>query len=80
MDAVTFTSRPQIHFLAAYAREKGQFDEMLEAFRDKVVAVAIGKVTAQAMKEEGVEPRVVPEEERMGSMMVELGRYFADRS
>lgn len=80
LDAVTFTSRPQIHFLAAYAREKGQFDEMLEAFRDKVVAVAIGKVTAQAMKEEGVEPRVVPEEERMGSMMVELGRYFADRS
>lgn len=80
LDAVTFTSRPQIHFLAAYAREKGQFDEMLEAFRDKVVAVAIGKVTAQAMREEGVEPRVVPEEERMGSMMVELGRYFADRS
>lgn len=80
LDAVTFTSRPQIHFLAAYAREKGQFDEMLEAFRDKVVAVAIGKVTAQAMREEGVEPRVIPEEERMGSMMVELGRYFADRS
>lgn len=80
LDAVTFTSRPQIHFLAAYAREKGQLDEMLEAFRDKVVAVAIGKVTAQAMREEGVEPRVIPEEERMGSMMVELGRYFADRS
>jgi uroporphyrinogen-III synthase len=41
------------------------------------VAAAVGKVTAQGLREEGIERMVVPEEERMGSMMVTLGRYFA---
>lgn len=76
VDAVTFTSAPQFRFLAEYAREQGQLPLLLEAFEEPVVAVAVGKITAQALKEEGIERIVIPEEERMGSMMVELGRYF----
>mgnify|MGYP001548417246 CR=1 FL=1 len=44
-----------------------------------IVVAAVGKLTAQAMIEEGVEPKVVPAEERMGSMMVALGKYFAEQ-
>lgn len=77
VDAVTFTSAPQFRFLSEFAHSQGKFDELIQAFRDKVIAVAVGKVTAQGLREEGVEVKVVPEEERMGSMMVELGRYFA---
>lgn len=76
VDAVTFTSGPQIRFLAEYARKQGLLENMLEAFRYDVIAVAVGKVTAQSILEEGIERIVVPVEERMGSMMVELGRYF----
>ncbi|AJS60455.1 uroporphyrinogen-III synthase [Paenibacillus sp. IHBB 10380] len=80
VDAVTFTSAPQFRFLAEYAREQGQLPLLIEAFAGPVVAVAVGKITAQALKEEGIERIVIPEEERMGSMMVELGRFFLAQS
>ncbi|MNP10120.1 uroporphyrinogen-III synthase [compost metagenome] len=76
VDAVTFTSSPQFHFLVEYAREQGRMKALLEAFAGPVIAVAVGKVTAQALLEEGIERIIFPEEERMGSMMVTLGRYF----
>ncbi len=80
VDAVTFTSAPQFRFLAEYARVHNQLSAMIAAFEGPVVAVAVGKITAQALKEEGIQRIVVPEEERMGSMMVALGRYFASQT
>jgi uroporphyrinogen-III synthase len=77
VDAVTFTSTPQVRFLMAYAREKGFADRVVAAFRDRVVAVAVGKVTAEALREEGIGRVVAPEEERMGSMIVALAKYYA---
>ncbi|MGM1045473.1 MAG: uroporphyrinogen-III synthase [Bacillota bacterium] len=76
VDAVAFTSAPQFRFLLEFARSQGKFEELVQAFSGKVTAAAVGKVTAQGLREEGIEVKVVPEEERMGSMMVELGRYF----
>ncbi|MFC0272733.1 uroporphyrinogen-III synthase [Metabacillus herbersteinensis] len=76
VDAVNFTSRPQPRFLFAYAREKGLLDEVLQAFSEKVIAVSVGKVTAQALKEEGVTRIVIPENERMGSAIMELVKYY----
>lgn len=77
IDAVAFTSAPQFRFLLEFARKQGKFEELVQSFSNKVIAAAVGKVTAQGLREEGIEVKVVPEEERMGSMMVELGRYFA---
>jgi uroporphyrinogen-III synthase len=50
---------------------------MQQAFRDGVIPASVGKVTANAMREEGIEALVVPEEEKMGALIVELGRYIA---
>ena len=36
----------------------------------------MGKVTAEALVEEGIERIVVPQHERMGAMIVELVHYF----
>ncbi|MDO7906447.1 uroporphyrinogen-III synthase [Paenibacillus sp. JX-17] len=77
IDAVTFTSAPQIRFLAEYAASQGKKEAMLAALENQIIAAAVGKVTANGMLEEGIKRIVVPGEERMGSMMVELGRYFA---
>ncbi|MDQ0494180.1 uroporphyrinogen-III synthase [Paenibacillus brasilensis] len=79
VDAVTFTSGPQIRFLCQYAREQNRMEDLLEAFRQDVIAVSVGKVTAQSILEEGIERIVFPVEERMGAMMVELGKYFEHR-
>lgn len=80
VDAVTFTSAPQFRFLMEYAREHNQMTALIDALEGQVVAVVVGKVTAQALREEGVQRIIMPKEERMGSMMVELGRYFATQS
>nr|WP_275984137.1 uroporphyrinogen-III synthase [Paenibacillus hamazuiensis] len=76
VDAVTFTSTPQVRYIMRYAREQGTADRLLQAFATGTVAVAVGKVTAEALREEGIERIVAPEEERMGSMMVALAQYY----
>lgn len=76
-DAVTFTSAPQVRFLLEHASAQGKLEQLMEAFRGPVVAVAVGKVTAHGLYEAGVPRVVAPQEERMGSMMVELARYYA---
>lgn len=42
--------------------------------------VAVGKVTAEAIKEEGIERIIVPEHERMGAMIIELSRYYSNEN
>ncbi|PZE20417.1 uroporphyrinogen-III synthase [Paenibacillus xerothermodurans] len=82
VDAVTFTSTPQVRFMMSYARRQGKADQLLAAFQSGTVAVAVGKVTAEALWDEGVE-RVVapaPDEERMGSMIVALAKYYESQS
>ncbi|MCP8968402.1 uroporphyrinogen-III synthase [Ectobacillus ponti] len=80
IDAVNFTSTPQARFLMEYAREKGVAEQVLAAFAGPVVAVAVGKVTAQALREAGITRIVVPEEERMGSAIVKLAQYYEQLS
>ncbi|WP_433748156.1 uroporphyrinogen-III synthase [Paenibacillus amylolyticus] len=77
VDAVAFTSGPQVRFLAQYAASQNKLEPMLEAFRQGVIPASVGKVTANSMREEGIEALVIPEEEKMGALIVELGRYFA---
>lgn len=77
LHAVAFTSGPQVRFLTEYAAAQGKLQQMLTAFKEGVVPASVGKVTANAMREEGIEAIVVPEEEKMGALIVELGRYFA---
>lgn len=77
IDAVTFTSGPQVRFLMEHAARQGQLDALLEALKGPVLAVAVGKVTAAGLYEAGVPRVLAPKEERMGSMMVELARYYA---
>ena len=76
VDAAFFTSTPQVRHLIAYAEEKGCLDDLIQAFQGRVIALAVGKVTAQALREAGIERVIFPENERMGSAIVELGNYY----
>ncbi|MFD3259266.1 uroporphyrinogen-III synthase [Paenibacillus lentus] len=80
IDAVSFTSSPQVRFLLEYAEKRGRFDDLITALQGDVIAVAVGKVTAQGLYEAGIPRVVAPKEERMGSMIVELARYYAGES
>lgn len=77
VDAVAFTSAPQVHFLFDFARQQGQQEALVEAFSGPVLAVAVGKITAEALHAEGVERVVTPEQERMGAMIIALAEHLS---
>jgi len=76
VDAVCFTTAIQVRSLFEYARGKGIGIELQQAFEKDVLAAAVGKVTAEALTEEGVTRIIAPELERMGAMVVELVKYY----
>ncbi|WP_020619436.1 uroporphyrinogen-III synthase [Paenibacillus daejeonensis] len=76
IDAVALTSTVQVRYIMASAARMGRLDEVLRSLEKKVLAVAVGKVTAESLREEGVTRVLYPEEERMGSMVVSMSRYF----
>jgi uroporphyrinogen-III synthase len=79
VDAVCFTTAIQVRSLFNFAKEQGYINGILHCFKEKTLAAAVGKVTAEALLEEGVERLVIPEMERMGAMIIELSRYYETR-
>jgi uroporphyrinogen-III synthase len=80
VDAVCFTTAVQVHSLFEYASKKGYLSEIKTAFMNKAIATAVGKVTAEALREEEISRIVVPEHERMGAMIIELVHYFESKN
>ncbi|RXJ04223.1 uroporphyrinogen-III synthase [Anaerobacillus alkaliphilus] len=80
VDAVCFTTAIQVRSLFYYAKEHGYLEDIVEAFKKNVLAVAVGKVTAEALREEKIEKYLAPELERMGAMIVELSKYYKENN
>ncbi len=76
IDAVCFTTAIQVRSLFQFARNQGIHADILNAFSTNVVAAAVGKVTAEALREEGLKRYTAPEHERMGAMIIELSSFF----
>ncbi|PPH85450.1 uroporphyrinogen-III synthase [Rathayibacter sp. AY1D5] len=68
IDAVTFTSAPAVEALFTVAEAAGRLDDLQAAFRETVVAAAVGPVTAAPLFEVGILP-VVPDRFRMGALI-----------
>ena len=79
VDAVCFTTAIQVHSLFDYAKKQGHLSDILAAFNNKTLACAVGKITAEAIREVGIDRLVAPELERMGAMVIELSRYYEDK-
>jgi uroporphyrinogen-III synthase len=77
VDAVCFTTAIQVHWFFDYVKKREFKEKVISDFnKGKVMATAVGKVTAEALKEEGINKIVVPKHERMGAMIVELAQYY----
>lgn len=66
LDAVVFTSTVQARSVFQRARETSKEQALLAAFSSYVLGIAVGKITAEAMNDEGMVRVVYPEEERLG--------------
>jgi uroporphyrinogen-III synthase len=76
VDAVCFTTAVQVHSLFNFARKMEIVSDIRNCFQKDVVAAAVGKVTAEALKEERVKRIVIPKIERVGAMIIELSQFY----
>lgn len=76
LDAVALTAAPQVRNLFRCAEEEGVTAQLLDVFATRTLAAAVGKVTAAALRDEGVERILVPQEERMGALIVALSQWY----
>jgi uroporphyrinogen-III synthase len=78
IDAVTFTSAPAAAGLLRIAGEAGQREALVAALRERVLAVAVGPVTAAPLEAAGIPPRQ-PERARLAALAREVVARLADR-
>jgi uroporphyrinogen-III synthase len=78
IDAVTFTSAPAAASLLAVAAELGLKDDLVAALRDRVLAVAVGPVTAGPLDAVAV-PTRQPERARLGALAREVVARLPER-
>ncbi|WP_026700849.1 uroporphyrinogen-III synthase [Salibacterium aidingense] len=76
-DAICFTTQMQVHSLFQYAREQKFDAELLDLFKHTTLPAAVGKVTAEALREEGAEQLIAPDNQRMGAMIIKLSNSYA---
>nr|WP_106780738.1 uroporphyrinogen-III synthase [Lysinibacillus timonensis] len=76
--AVSFTSVQQVHYVFEYAKKHDLETELLNAFEHHVIALPIGKVTGKALQERGVKRMLIPQDERIGSALMTLNKYFKE--
>ena len=77
VDALAFTSQPQVRNLlaiAAQANRETQLRESLE--RQPVVIASVGPVCSKRLRDMGLPVDVEPEHVHMGNMIVALAEYF----
>ena len=78
VDAVTFTSAPAAASLLAVADDLGLRAEVVAAMDDRVLAVAVGPVTAGPLDAAGV-PSVQPARARLGALAREVVARLPER-
>jgi uroporphyrinogen-III synthase len=78
IDAVTFTSAPAAAGMLQLADELGRREALVAAFRQRVLAVAVGSVTAGPLDAAGI-PTVQPERSRLGALAREVVARLSER-
>ena len=75
-DAVAFTSAIQVRYFFDYVERVGKKNMILEAFTKDILPVAVGEVTEEKLKEQGIKRVLTPATPRMGAMVIEMANYY----
>ena len=78
VDAVTFTSAPAAASLLTVADELGSREAVVTAMKDRVLAIAVGEVTAAPLEAAGI-PASQPERARLGALAREVVSRLPER-
>jgi uroporphyrinogen-III synthase len=78
VDAVTFTSAPAAAGLLQIADDAGQREALVDTLRERVLAVAVGPVTAAPLEAAGI-PTRQPERARLAALAREVVARLVER-
>ena len=77
IDAVVFTSQPQVDNLLSIAEEAGKERALRESLDlDSMVVASIGPVCSRKLRERGLKVDVEPEHVHMGNLIIALAEHF----
>jgi uroporphyrinogen-III synthase len=78
LDAVAFTSQVQVRHLLQIAESMHARDALLTALAQRTIAIAaIGPTCADALRDVGIEPDVVPDPPKLGPLFAALADHLA---
>ena len=81
VDAVAFTSQPQVPNLLDIARQSGLEDTLRRCLgSESVVVASVGPVCTRRLLENGLPVDVEPEHPHMGSLVLALAGHFQERT
>jgi len=79
IQAMAFTSAPQVGMLFDFAQKLGHSDALANTLRSNVVIASIGEVTSRALGEHGLVPKIVPNQSKMGVLAQAVADYFSKK-
>jgi uroporphyrinogen-III synthase len=74
VDALVVTTQVQARHLFEVADLTGAREDLRDALRGHVIVAAVGPTSAQALVDLGAPPHVVPDQHKMGSLVLALAR------
>ena len=79
IQAMAFTSAPQVGMLFDFAQKLGHSDALANTLRSNVVIASLGEVTSRALGEHGLVPKIVPNQSKMGVLAQAVADYFSKK-
>lgn len=76
VDALAFTSRPQVPNLLDIAEQSGRADRLRASLDNGVAVASVGPVCTRKLQEYGIRVDVEPEHPHMGSLVLAIADYF----
>ncbi len=76
IDAIAFTSQPQVDNLLAIAGHVGKEELLRHSLNGPVVVASVGPVCSRKLRAQGIKVDVEPEHVHMGNLVMALAEYF----
>lgn len=80
VDALAFTSRPQVPNLLTIAADAGREESLRRNLAGPVAVASVGPVCTRKLRESDIAVDVEPDHPHMGSLVVAVAEYFDNRS
>ena len=78
IDALAFTSRPQVPNLIEIAAAAGREESLRSSLAGSVAVASVGPVCTRKLVEHGIAVDVEPEHPHMGNLVLAVAEYFED--